>query len=132
MLTLSDINYITKSKDGDIYSDLYKDIYGYRPRGHEFKSVEAFDREMECLSKQLHLQLEEDRTRKADRWNAFLARVEETKRLISNIDTRRAVEIIAEAEGIDKEELSFYGWEVLEYELGLNYDSIKTFLKDPE
>ena len=32
MLTLADINTVTNSKDGDIYSDLYKDVYGSRTR----------------------------------------------------------------------------------------------------
>ena len=38
MLTLRDINAATNSRDGDIYSDLYKDVYGSRPRHAEFAS----------------------------------------------------------------------------------------------
>lgn len=130
MLTLSDINKLTNSNDGSIYSDMYKSVYGFRPRGHEFKDLKEFDFEMMCLSNQFSIHLDEDRARKAARWDSFLARIEQTKQLISNIDTRRAAEIIAEAEGIETDELKFYGWEVLEHELGLNYNSIKTFLEE--
>ena len=31
MLTLRDIDTLTKSHDGSIYSDLYKEVYGCRP-----------------------------------------------------------------------------------------------------
>jgi len=130
MLTLSDINRLTNSHDGDIYSDLYKDVYGCRPRGATFESIEEFDKDYDFLAKCLDRMLEEEKAEKAIRWNGFLARINEIKQLVSNADTVRAVEIIAEAEGIDKEELNFYGWESLEYRLGLQFDSIKPFLAE--
>lgn len=130
MLTLSDINRLTNSHDGDIYSDLYKDVYGCRPRGATFESIEEFDKDYDFLAKCLDRMLEEEKAEKAIRWNKFLARIDEIKQLVSNADTRRAVEIIADAEGIDKEEMSFYGWESLEWKLGLQFDSIKPFLAE--
>ena len=130
MLTLSDINRLTNSHDGDIYSDLYKDVYGSRPRYAKFESVEEFDRDFNRLSKQLDEVLKRDRLEKEMRWGDFLCRIETIKQLVSNADTRRAVEIIAEAEGIDKEEMSFYGWESLEWKLGINFGSIKRFLAE--
>ena len=60
MLTLRDINTATKSRDGDIYSDLYKDVYGSRPRGATFVSVEEFDADFERLAKRLGEQIDED------------------------------------------------------------------------
>ena len=128
MLTLSDINRLTNSHDGDIYSDLYKDVYGCRPRGTTFESIEEFDKDFDFLAKCLDRMIEEEKAEKAIRWDGFLARINEIKQLVSNADTVRAVEIIAEAEGIDKEELNFYGWESLEYRLGLQFDSIKSYL----
>lgn len=125
MLTLSDINRLTNSHDGDIYSDLYKDVYGSRPRGLTFESIEEFDDDYNFLCKCLDRMLEEEKAEKAIRWDKFLARINEVKQLVSNADTVRAVEIIAEAEGIDKEEMSFYGWESLEWKLGLQFGSIK-------
>lgn len=130
MLTLSDINSITNSHDGDIYSDLYKDVYGSRPRGVSFESVEEFDKDFTRLSKQLDEELARERREKEARWGDFLCRIETVKQLVSNADTRRAVEIIAEGEGVTKEELGFYGWEVLEFNLGINYGSIKQFLNE--
>lgn len=130
MLTLSDINRLTNSHDGDIYSDLYKDVYGCRPRGATFESIEEFDKDYDFLAKCLDRMLEEEKAEKAIRWNGFLARINEIKQLVSNADTVRAVEIIADAEGIDKEEMSFYGWESLEWKLGLQFGSIKPFLAE--
>lgn len=130
MLTLSDINRLTNSHDGDIYSDLYKDVYGCRPRGTTFESIEEFDKDFDFLAKCLDRMLEEEKAEKAIRWNGFLARINEIKQLVSNADTVRAVEIIADAEGIDKEEMSFYGWESLEWKLGLQFGSIKPFLAE--
>ncbi len=129
MLTLSDINNLTNSHDGDIYSDLYKDVYGSRPRYAKFVSVEEFDKDMEYLSKKLSEQLDQDRLDKEAHWVDFLSRIEATKQLVSNIDTTRAVEIIADSEEVSAEELSFYGWEILEWKLGLQFDSIKPYLE---
>lgn len=130
MLTLSDINRLTNSHDGDIYSDLYKDVYGCRPRGTTFESIEEFDKDFDFLAKCLDRMLEEEKAEKQIRWGDFLCRIETIKQLVSNADTRRAVEIIADAEGIDKEEMSFYGWESLEWKLGLQFGSIKPFLAE--
>lgn len=127
MLTLSDINRLTNSHDGDIYSDLYKSVNGFRPRNVGFDSVAHFNTCFSRLSEELDHQLIEERAAKAANWAKFLARVDEITKLV-NCDTARAVEILADAEGISKDELSFYGWEVLEYNLGITYGSIKPFL----
>lgn len=128
MLTLSDINRLTNSHDGDIYSDLYKDVYGSRPRYASFESVKEFDRDFNRLSKMLSEQLEEERRQKEIHWVQFLERVESIKQVVSNCNTTRAVEIMCDAEGIDADERSFYGWESLEWKLGLQFGSIKPFL----
>lgn len=130
MLTLSDINRLTNSHDGDIYSDLYKDVYGGRPRGTTFESIEEFDKDFDFLSKCLDRMIEDETAEKQIRWINFLDRVISTRELVSNCDTERAVYIIADAEGINREELNFYGWESLEYKLGLKYGSIKPFLEE--
>lgn len=130
MLNLSDINSLTNSYDGSIYSDLYKSVYGSRPRGTTFESVEEFYEDYDFLAKCLDRMLDEEKAEKAIRWTQFLARIEEIKQLVVNCDTAHAVEIIADAEGIDAEELSFYGWESLEWKLGLQFGSIKPFLAE--
>ena len=35
--------------DGSFYSDVHKDAYGFRPRGHTFESEEEFHARMEEL-----------------------------------------------------------------------------------
>jgi hypothetical protein len=128
MLTLSDINTLTDSKDGDIYSDLFKDVYGSRPRGTTFESIEAFDQDYEYLIGRLNSKMAEEKAEKAIRWSEFLNRLDAIKQLETNCDTARACEILADAEGIDAEERKFYGWESLEWKLGIEFGSIKPYL----
>lgn len=123
MLTLANINTATGSRDGDIFSDLHKDVYGFRPRGVTFESLEAFDAEYERLVAQLSDQLDEDKIRQDANMVKFAQRVMETMELC-NCDQRRAVEIIADAEG-ELEDYKFYGPERLEYTFNLKYGSIK-------
>lgn len=130
MLTLSDINTMTNSHDGDIYSDLYKEVYGSRPRGSTFESIEEFDKDFDFLSKCLDRMLEEEKEEKARRFADFECRVDGIMQMVVNcFDKAAAVAIIAEAEGIDDEELRFYGWESLEWKLGLRFGSIKEWLE---
>jgi hypothetical protein len=131
MLTLSDIDTLTKSRDGSIYSDLYKDVYGSRPRGTTFQSIEEFDRNFSHLSKMLDEQIREEEIAQKRNFAEFVVRVEGIMGLVKNcFDNAAAVAIIAEAEGIDDEEMRFYGWEILENRLDLKYGSIKKWLEN--
>ena len=131
MLTLSDIDTLTKSRDGSIYSDLYKDVYGSRPRGITFQSIEEFDRNFSHLSKMLDKQIDEEKIVQDRNFAEFVCRVEGIMGLVKNcFDNAAAVAIIAEAEGIDDEEMRFYGWEILENRLDLKYGSIKKWLEN--
>ena len=131
MLTLSDIDTLTKSRDGSIYSDLYKDVYGSRPRGTTFQSIEEFDRNFTHLSKMLDEQIREEEIRQDRNFAEFVVRVEGIMGLVKNcFDNAAAVAIICEAEGIDDEEMRFYGWESLEYRLDLKFGSIKKWLSE--
>ena len=123
MLTLSDINRLTDSHDGDIYSDLYKSVYGGRPRYAQFESVEEFDRDYEFLVERLNALNESEQYTKAANLEKFADRVRETMELC-NCDQRRAVEIIADAEG-ELDEYNWYGPERLEWHFDLKYGSIK-------
>ena len=129
MLTLLDINELTNSKDGDIYSDCYKDVYGHRPRGHTFESLEDFDRSFERLCSELHEQAEQDKLEKEANMAAFQARVADTM-ILCNCDRERAIMIISDAEGIDEEEFNWYGLESLEYKMGLEFGSLKRWIAE--
>lgn len=129
MLTLSDINAVTKSHDGDIYSDLYKDVYGSRPRYAQFESIEEFDADFERLVKQLNVQETEEAAIQARNFTKFVARIDETMQLVQGTDRVRAIEIIADAEG-ELEDMQFYGYERLEWVFDLKFGSIKQWLSE--
>jgi hypothetical protein len=130
MLTLSDINTVTNSKDGDIYSDLHKDVFGFRPRSIEFVSIEEFDADFKNLVEKLSTQIDEDKIRQDANLEGFKVRVEETMRLC-NCDKVRAVEIIAEAED-ELDAFHDYGYERLEWVFDLQFGSIGPYLETEE
>jgi hypothetical protein len=127
MLTLSDINTTTNSHDGDIFSDLHKDVYGFRPRYVTFESVEDFDRRYTELCAELSMQLDEDRIRQSANLDKFFERVLKTMELC-NCDQVRAIEIIADAEG-ELDAFRDYGYERLEWVFDLKFGSIKVALE---
>lgn len=131
MLTLSDIDTATNSRDGSVFSDLFKDVYGYRPYGNQaqFNSIKEFDAEFDRLSVKLSELLDEERVQELHNFSEFVARVEDTMKLVVGIDRVRAIEIIADAEG-EVENIKFYGYERLEYHFDLKYGSIKQWLKE--
>lgn len=130
MLTLLDINELTNSKDGDIYSDLYKDVYGSRPRYAQFESVNEFDADFRRLVNRLNDQNKREAFQKARNFDDFVCRVDGIMQMVQGCTRERAVEIIAEAEGISKDEFSFYGLESLEYTFNLKYGSIAKWLSE--
>lgn len=130
MLTLSDINTATNSRDGDTYSDLYKDVYGHRPRYSQFESVEAFDAAYRSLVKRLNDVRNDRRMREAHNFADFVKRIEEIQNIMNGCSRDRAVEILAEAEGISEEDFNFYGFEMIEYHFGLEFRSISKWLAE--
>jgi hypothetical protein len=130
MLTLRDINTATGSKDACIYSDLYKDVYGCRPYNPTFESVEAFDADFEELSRLLDKEIESEAEYQQIYFDKFVARVQETMEIVQGATRERAIEIIAEAEGIRAAEFDFYGLEILEHELNLKFGSISKWLSE--
>ncbi len=127
MFTLSEINTATGSRDGDIFSDLHKDVYGFRPRGITFASLDAFDAEFERLVVRLNEQEDAEAARQSANLNKFFERVLQTMELC-NCDRYRAIEIIADAEG-ELEAFELYGYERLEWCFNLKFGSIKAALE---
>lgn len=128
LLSLGDINKLTNSHDGDIYSDLYKDVFGCRPRYARFESLEDFDADFKRLIDQLNVQQAEESIRQAANLEKFETRVRETMELC-NCNAERAIEIIADAED-ELEAFQWYGYECLEWCFNLKYGSIKAFVKE--
>ena len=49
---------------GGTYSDLYKDLYGMRPRGVYPSTVEEYKKEIKKVSEALRMEIEQERKRK--------------------------------------------------------------------
>ncbi len=130
MLTLSAINALTNSRDGDIYSDLYKDVYGSRPRHAQFRDLEEFQDDYDFLCNKLDEQIEQNAINQEANFMQFTARVAATMYLVENATRESAIKIIAAAEGISEREFDFYGLEILENELNLKYGSIARWLSE--
>lgn len=124
MLTLSDINALTNSHDGDIYSDLYKDVYGSRPRYAQFVSMEEFDADYERLVKRLGEQMDEEKKQQEKNRISFEIHINEIMFVTNNMNREDALRILAQAEDME-EDIKFYGWERMEYEFDLGYGYIK-------
>ena len=127
MLTLSDINTATNSYDGSTYSDLYKDVYGSRPRGVEFTSIEKFDEAYKYLVGELTIQNNKESDQQAQNWVTFMGRLLEIRKIVYNCTWIHAIEILADAED-ELEDVQFYGYERLEWHFDLKFDSIKKFI----
>ena len=130
MLTLSDINALTNSKDGDIYSDLYKDVYCSRPRYAQFRDLEEFQDDYDFLCNKLDEQIEELKVEQARNFEDFMRRVDGIMRTVMGSDRSDAVRILCAAEGISEDEFDFYGLEILEYKFDLKYGSIARWLSE--
>ena len=120
MLSLAQIN----NSNAYMFSDLYKDVYGFRPREVYFQSEEAFTQQFNNMCIQLDQQLQNEKADQEQNWNTFLDQIDELADIMVNSSDEDIVRIIADAEGVDLA----YGWEALEYHFNIKYGSIKQFL----
>ena len=75
MITLNQIDEMfPETHDGSLYSDLYKDVYGCRPRGCSFESMEEFEKDYEYLIGELNRQQAEDEIRKTENFKKLSLR----------------------------------------------------------
>lgn len=54
---------------GGTYSDLYKDLYGMRPRGVYPSTVEEYKKEIAKIAEQLRMEIEQERKEKERKKN---------------------------------------------------------------
>ena len=127
MLTLSDIETQVGGNMGSIYSDIYKDVYGCRPRGSTFESIEKFNEDFDWLCSQNDKQMEEEKFIEAARADRFIARVSDIQSTVIGSSKEDAIRYIIQAEDKEKD-VEFYGYEALEYKLGLKFGFIKEFI----
>ena len=130
MLTLRDIDAATCSKDACLYSDLHKDVYGFRPRDARFESVEAFDADFKYLCEKLDEQIKKEAIEQQNNFWEFECCVDDMQTVMNGCSRERAIELIAEGEGIRKDQFDHYGLEILENRLNLKYGSIAKWLSE--
>lgn len=111
--------------------EAYKDAYGVKGRHYNFEemSFEELEEEAKRISNAVSEEIERVKVLQNKNIEEFEARVKETSELLGNQDLEHIVYVIADAEGIRKEDIEFYGWETMEYDLDLPYGFIKKFLK---
>jgi hypothetical protein len=105
--------------DETLFSDFYKDAYGFRPRDHEFYSA-SDDRKQEIWDRvlaDLNAELEAEYKREAAAILEFQARICEARSLGAQTDAD-ALRWIMDAEGLEDLDLQDGGFE---YHLGLPF-----------
>lgn len=113
----------------ELFSDLHKDVYGYRPRQHWFYDTDTTDeerqKEWDYLVEQLDLQIEEDRKVKAQRLKALELDIAKNIALGAG-DRETAIRWIVQSLNPHSTDL-MYGGEWVCYELGLEYSLAPMF-----
>ena len=126
MLNLADINNMfPKSHDGSVYSDLYKDCYGSRPRHCSWATLEDFQKDFDHLAEVvLPREMEIEYARKVSAQARFENLVKDVVNSVLNSTREDALRHIAVAEDIQNE-LEWYGYEHMEYHFGLGFGYIQ-------
>ena len=120
---------MTFTFDANIFSDLHKEVYGFRPRGHWFYDAETTDAERQAewdyLCTRLDQQIEEDRAREAKAVEFFEAQVQQNVSFGAS-DRETAIRWILQALNLDENDLRYGGGRIC-YEMGLPYSMAPQF-----
>lgn len=111
-----------------LYSDLYKDVYGSRPRNVFFASQAELDADVDFLCKKLDAQIEEQNLAQANNMVAFEARLAGIQSIVANTSREDAFRILLQSEGLDSD-FDWYGTEVVEHNFNLPYGSLREEFK---
>lgn len=107
--------------DENLFSDLHKDVYGFRPRNHEF--YEASDERKEEIWNQtmaaLEFEIELEKLHAETMANTFRARIQETIELGAG-DEETALRWILEGENFSLNDYQ-YGADYAAYHFGFDY-----------
>lgn len=113
--------------DENIFSDMHKDAYGFRPRGHEFytatpeRKQEIWDR----VAQDVHDEIERERLAQLDNQRRFEEHVTRTIEA-GAADRETAIRWIMQAEGIDAHDAA-YGGSYACYHFGVCYELAPMF-----
>ena len=126
MLTLADIDAMfPATHDGSVFSDLYKECYGSRPRGITFESAEAFTREFDRLANDiLPAVMDEDAERKAVALQRLEARIADIHAVMPTSTKADIIRYIGDAENVGGD------LEYLDYKLGVQYGTCKRLTEE--
>lgn len=90
--------------DYDVFSDLYKDAYGFRPRGHEFYAPETTDERRQEIwdftVRALDAEMSREKAEQAAAAERFEARIAKTLEL-GAADRETAIRWLMDADGVD-------------------------------
>lgn len=126
MITLSDIdNMFPQTRDGSVYSDLYKDLYGTRPRNLAFKDIQDFQESWNALSRQLEDQLEEERVSSMAARDQFDHSLNLLRQYFPQATQLDIMRYLADANGCYDD--GVYDWEYLDYKLNLATGTCEEF-----
>ena len=107
-----------------LYSDLYKDVYGSRPRNVFFASQAELDADVDFLCKQLDSQLDEEKIIQAANAVKFETRLAEIQALVQDSTRENAFRLLLQAEELDRD-FDWYDVGVIEHHFNLRYGSLK-------
>lgn len=101
-----------------IYSDMYKDVHGFRPRGYTTMSESELEKALDSLSAELESVIDEEQADQQRAVAKFEASVEST--IASGAtDRKTAIKWLLEADGLEAD--SSFDREHYEFRRGLPY-----------
>lgn len=110
--------------DANLFSDLHKDVYGFRPRGHWFYDANTTDaerqEEWDYLCKKLDEQIIEENAAKEKAYSELLKQISDNMGRGAR-DEQQAIKWIVQSLNPSESDL-WYGGEWVCYELGLGFD----------
>ena len=110
--------------------DAYKEVCGFRPRDLNLKEMtdEEINKYAEQLSEELNVSIQEEKKQKERAIVRFEKRIDVVLELVSGSTREDALRFIIQSEDMEND-ISFYGYEVLEFHFELPYGYIKNSLK---
>ena len=120
---------MTYTFDANIFSDLHKDAYGFRPRGHRFYDADTTDAERQeiwdSVCEDLDREMQAERLREAKAVEFLEAQVQQNISFGAP-DRDTAIRWILQALNLTEMDLR-YGGSYICFELGLPYDMAGAF-----
>ena len=124
-ITTKESEMTTHTFSTELFSDLHKEVYGFRPRGHWFYDANTTDEERQTewdyLCKRLDQQIEEGNAEKAANLEAFRIQVKQNLTLGAK-DEQESIRWVVESLNPSPVDLA-YGGEWVCWELGLAFSN---------